>query len=107
MWFSPPRELNVVLVEVPTYRKRDLKITQEVARPSGDDLAAKHDVLLAEQADGAEGAVKVMVINMGRYAVIYIIHIHNSRNLLGLGFVPGCVTVSFVLKRYQMCQTVV
>ena len=55
-----------------------LVVSLEVARAPGDDAAAEHDVLLAEQADGAEGAVKVMVVNVGRNAVLHIIHIHNS-----------------------------
>ena len=49
-----------------------------MTRPPGDDLAAKHDVLLAEETDGAERAVKVVVVNVRRDAVLHIIHIDDG-----------------------------
>lgn len=55
-----------------------LVISHKVPGPSRHDPAAKHDVLLAEQADGAEGAVKVVVVNVGWYAVLHIIHIDDG-----------------------------
>jgi len=61
-----------------TCRKRHLIVTHKVARPSGNDFAAKHDVLLAEETDGAEGAVKVVVVNVRRDAVLYIVHIYDG-----------------------------
>ncbi len=62
-----------------TCRKRHLIVTHKVARPSGNDFAAKHDVLLAEETDGAEGAVKVVVVNVRRDAVLHIVHIDDGR----------------------------
>jgi len=35
-------------------------------------------VLLAEETDGAEGAVKVVVVNVRRDAVLYIVHIYDG-----------------------------
>ena len=69
-----------------------LVVGLKVAGPAGDDPAAEHDVLLAEQADGAEGAVKVMVVNVWGDAVLDVIHIDNGSVwllVLGQNAPPG------------------
>ena len=63
-----------------------LIVSHKVTGASGDDLAAKHDVLLAEQADGAEGAVKVMVVDVRGDAILHIVHVDDGGvGLLVLG----------------------
>ena len=41
----------------------------KVARAEGDQLVPKHDLLLRQQGDGAEGAAEVMVVDVRRNAV--------------------------------------
>ena len=45
----------------------------------GNQPGAENDLLLAEQADGAEGAREVVVVNVGRDAVVLLVDVHNGR----------------------------
>ena len=49
----------------------------EDSGPFRNEAAAEHDLLLAQQADGAEGATKVVVVNVGRYAVLRLVDVDN------------------------------
>lgn len=72
-WSSCP-QLEVTL----TFRQGDGEIAVKVPRPPRNDPLAKHDALLAHEANGAEGPIKVVVVNVRGDAVLRIIHIHNG-----------------------------
>ena len=77
-----------------TCGKGQLIIADKVPRSPRDDFAAEHDVLLALQADGAEGAIKVMVIDVRGDAVFHIVYVDNgSVWLLVLGYNPPSAAI--------------
>lgn len=62
----------------PTFGQWRLEVTGKVSWPPGDDLGAKHDALFTQQADCAEGTVKVMMVDVRWYAVFCVIDIDDS-----------------------------
>jgi len=57
---------------------------EDAGGTAGHQAGAKHDLLLAQQADGAEGAHEVVVVNVGRDAVVLLVHVHDRRVRLQL-----------------------
>lgn len=61
-----------------TFWQGYLVVTSKVSWPTGNDLGAKHDTLLTEQANRAEGAVEIMMVDVRWNAVLRFIHIDNG-----------------------------
>ncbi len=61
-----------------THGQLDRVVAVEHAGGHGRDAVAEQDALLRKEADGAEGPVEVVVVDVGRDAVINLVHVDDG-----------------------------
>ena len=75
---SKPKQQAQAKTPPLTHGQLDRVVAVKHARGHGRDAVAEQDALLRKEADGAEGPVEVVVVDVGRDAIVNLVHVDDG-----------------------------